>query len=156
MKEQYSSDDLKAMKDKIDQRTADIAKDEQAIEDLEDQLRQSGGDPGWARDDEENSDQGPAASPSDDNAPAAQPSPRNRPQRRIKARSRLRKIKDRSRSSSHPKRHLRRRNLKWRPQAISHDAYNRNRTAAGRAKFFSAQSGWKERDGTASARRRQS
>jgi len=63
MKQQYSSDDLKAAKDKIDQRTTDVAKDEQAIEDLEDQLRQSGGDPGWARDDDQaSSDQTPPAS----------------------------------------------------------------------------------------------
>ena len=80
MKQQYSSDDLKAAKDKIDQRTADVAKDEQAIEDLEDQLRQSGGDPGWARDDDQSSsDQTSPASEPPANSEGSQPSPSQPP-----------------------------------------------------------------------------
>ncbi len=75
MKEQYSSDDLKNSKDKIDQRTADVAKDQQAIEDLEDQLRQSGGDPGWARDDDQSSGDNSGESQSQENGQSSQSSP---------------------------------------------------------------------------------
>jgi len=48
MKEQYNRSDLTDMKKQIDDMTAALAKDKQAISDLEDQLRQAGGDPGWA------------------------------------------------------------------------------------------------------------
>ena len=48
MKEQYNRSDLNDMKKQIDDMTAAVAKDKQAISDLEDQLRQAGGDPGWA------------------------------------------------------------------------------------------------------------
>ena len=74
MKQQYSSDELKQMKDKIDKLNADIEKDEQAISDLEDQLRQSGGDPGWAREDDQPSDQTSPESQSPDNNAGSQPS----------------------------------------------------------------------------------
>ena len=47
MKEQYNRSDLNEMKKQIDALTAAVAKDKQAIADLEDQLRQAGGDPGW-------------------------------------------------------------------------------------------------------------
>jgi hypothetical protein len=49
MKEQYDRKDLTDTKSKIDDKTADIAKDKQDISDLEDSLRQAGGDAGWAR-----------------------------------------------------------------------------------------------------------
>jgi len=49
MKEQYDRKDLTENKSKIEDKTAAVAKDKQDISDLEDQLRQSGGDSGWAR-----------------------------------------------------------------------------------------------------------
>jgi hypothetical protein len=49
MKEQYNRKDLTDTKSKIDEKTAAIAKDKQDISDLEDALRQAGGDAGWAR-----------------------------------------------------------------------------------------------------------
>lgn len=49
MKEQYTNKDLIDTKQKIDDKTADVAKDKQDISDLEDALRKAGGDPGWAR-----------------------------------------------------------------------------------------------------------
>ncbi len=49
MKEQYSRKDLTDTKQKIDDKTAAVAKDKQDISDLEDGLRQAGGDPGWER-----------------------------------------------------------------------------------------------------------
>lgn len=48
MKEQYSRQDLTDTKQKIDDLTAAVAADKQAVLDLEDALRQAGGDPGWA------------------------------------------------------------------------------------------------------------
>jgi hypothetical protein len=48
MKEQYDRHDLTDTKAKIDDKTAAVAQDKQAISDLEDALRQAGGDPGWA------------------------------------------------------------------------------------------------------------
>jgi hypothetical protein len=48
MKEQYSRQDLTDTKTKIDEKTAAVAQDKQAISDLEDALRQAGGEPGWS------------------------------------------------------------------------------------------------------------
>jgi hypothetical protein len=48
MKEQYNRQDLTDTKTKIDEKTAGVAQDKQAISDLEDALRQAGGEPGWA------------------------------------------------------------------------------------------------------------
>jgi hypothetical protein len=48
MKEQFTRQDLTDTKTKIDDKTAAIAQDKQAISDLEDALRQAGGEPGWA------------------------------------------------------------------------------------------------------------
>lgn len=48
MKEQFNRQDLTDTKTKIDDKTAAVAQDKQAIADLEDELRQAGGDPGWA------------------------------------------------------------------------------------------------------------
>ncbi|HYB60216.1 MAG TPA: hypothetical protein VEH50_01940 [Methylomirabilota bacterium] len=75
MRQQYSMDELNAMKDKIDKRTEDIAKDQQAIEDLEDQLRQSGGDPGWAREEDQSSEQEPSESQPQENEQQSQTPP---------------------------------------------------------------------------------
>jgi hypothetical protein len=49
LKEQYTNDDLNKTKKAIDDKTVVVAKDKQAISDLEDALRKAGGDPGWAR-----------------------------------------------------------------------------------------------------------
>ncbi len=44
-----TNSDVNDKKDKIAQRQKDVQNDQAAISDLEDQLRKSGGDPGWAR-----------------------------------------------------------------------------------------------------------
>ncbi len=49
MKEQYSRDDINKKAAKIDAKQKEIAALKQQWDDLEDQLRKSGGDPGWAR-----------------------------------------------------------------------------------------------------------
>jgi hypothetical protein len=49
MKEQYDRHDLTDTKSKIDEKTAAVAKDKQNISDMEDALRQAGGEAGWAR-----------------------------------------------------------------------------------------------------------
>jgi hypothetical protein len=48
LKQEYSRQDLNDSKAKIDDKTAVVAQDKAAISDLEDQLHQAGGDPGWA------------------------------------------------------------------------------------------------------------
>ena len=48
MRQQYSRQDLTDTKAQIDDKTTAVAADKQAISDLEDQLRQAGGEPGWA------------------------------------------------------------------------------------------------------------
>jgi anion-transporting ArsA/GET3 family ATPase len=48
MKEQFNRQDLTDTKTKIDEKTAAVAQDKQAISDLEDTLRQAGGEPGWS------------------------------------------------------------------------------------------------------------
>ncbi len=50
LREQYGRADLNKTLDQINAKKADVEKDQQAISALEDQLRQAGGDPGWARD----------------------------------------------------------------------------------------------------------
>jgi chromosome segregation ATPase len=47
MMQGYNRQDLTDTKTKIDEKTAAVAADKQAISDLEDELRQAGGDPGW-------------------------------------------------------------------------------------------------------------
>ena len=49
MREQYDRKDLTDTKQNIDDKTALVAKDKQDISDMEDELRQAGGDAGWAR-----------------------------------------------------------------------------------------------------------
>ena len=61
LKQQYSRSDLNDSKAKIDDMTATVAQDKANISDLEDQLRQAGGDPGWAT---------PPAQPASGSAPA--------------------------------------------------------------------------------------
>jgi len=48
LKEQYSREDLDKTQSQIDAKKRDVEKDKQAISDLEDELRRSGGEPGWA------------------------------------------------------------------------------------------------------------
>ena len=48
MRQQFSRQDLTDTKTQIDDKTAAVAADKQALSDLEDQLRQAGGEPGWA------------------------------------------------------------------------------------------------------------
>ncbi len=49
LREQYGRTDLNKTQDEINTKKADVEKDQQAITALEDQLRQAGGNPGWAR-----------------------------------------------------------------------------------------------------------
>jgi hypothetical protein len=49
MRQQYNRQDLTDTQNKINEKTTAVAQDKQAISDLEDSLRESGGDPGWAR-----------------------------------------------------------------------------------------------------------
>ena len=49
LKEQYSRDDINKKAAKIDAKQKEIAALKQQWDDMEDQLRKSGGDPGWAR-----------------------------------------------------------------------------------------------------------
>jgi chromosome segregation ATPase len=62
LKQEYSRQDLNDSKAKIDEKTAQVAQDKADIANLEDELRQAGGDPGWAT---------PASQPAP--APAPQP-----------------------------------------------------------------------------------
>jgi SMC interacting uncharacterized protein involved in chromosome segregation len=47
--QQYSRGDIDKFTADIEAKKQQIAKDEKAIDDLHDQLRQEGGDPGWLR-----------------------------------------------------------------------------------------------------------
>ena len=49
MQQGYSQSDLTKQREKIDDKQKEIDADKQAITELEDALRQAGGDPGWAR-----------------------------------------------------------------------------------------------------------
>ncbi|HEX3375628.1 MAG TPA: hypothetical protein VHS29_02135 [Candidatus Acidoferrales bacterium] len=69
LKQDYSRQDINDSRTKIDDKTAAIEQDKADISSLEDQMRQAGGEPGWAA---------PAAQPSQQNsapAPAATPAP---------------------------------------------------------------------------------
>lgn len=48
MHEQYSRADINKTQQEIDAKRQDVENDKQALSDLEDELRKSGGDPGWA------------------------------------------------------------------------------------------------------------
>src|SRR2546427_11639681 len=64
MHEQYSRSDVNKTQSEIDAKKQDIEKDKQALSDLEDELRKSGGDAGWANEPSGagNSDSGSSAS----------------------------------------------------------------------------------------------
>jgi len=73
MKEQYSRQDLDDTSKAIDAKKQDIANDQQAISDAEDDLRANGGDPGWEREAE-------APAPAESSSPAeAAPPPAQQP-----------------------------------------------------------------------------
>lgn len=87
MREQYSRDDLNKTQASIDAKKLDVAKDQQAIADLEDDLRKSGGEPGWESAPEGNSTQeansanwSEDALPPAGNAPDSNPASANAPQ----------------------------------------------------------------------------
>jgi len=67
LKQEYSRQDINDSKTKIDEKTAMIEQDKADISNLEDQLRQAGGDPGWAS-------AGPQPSQSE-SSPAPAPAP---------------------------------------------------------------------------------
>ncbi len=48
LQQQYSQADINKHRAKIDAKQKDIQQDQQAISDLEDELRRAGGDPGWS------------------------------------------------------------------------------------------------------------
>ncbi len=64
LKQEYSRQDLNDTKAKIDEKTAAVEQDKTDIANLEDELRQSGGDPGWAT---------PLSQPASDSAPSPTP-----------------------------------------------------------------------------------
>jgi len=47
--QQYSRNDINKFTDEIDAKKQQVADDENAIDNLRDQLRHEGGDPGWLR-----------------------------------------------------------------------------------------------------------
>jgi hypothetical protein len=87
MREQYSREDLNKTQADIDAKKADVAKDQQAISDLEDDLRKSGGEPGWesapdgATQQVANSANSPdETNPAAGNTPESNPAPASAPQ----------------------------------------------------------------------------
>jgi hypothetical protein len=48
LKQEYSRQDINDSKTKIDELTARVAQDKTDLANLEDELRQAGGEPGWA------------------------------------------------------------------------------------------------------------
>lgn len=72
LKQEYSRQDLNDQKAKIDDKTAVVAQDKADLDNLQDELRQSGGDPGWAT---PPSQPAPAGAP----APGATPAPATQP-----------------------------------------------------------------------------
>lgn len=66
LKQEYSRQDLNDSKAKIDAKAAVIDQDKMDISNLEDELRQAGGDPGWAT---------PPAQPAPGESAPAQPAP---------------------------------------------------------------------------------
>ncbi len=75
LKQQYSRQDINDTRGKIDEKTAAVAQDKQAIADLEDELRQSGGDPGWASGPSSASPSASASSSASSTASSSAPAP---------------------------------------------------------------------------------
>ena len=68
LREQYSRKDLDDTLAQINAKKQDVDKDNQALSDLQDELRTSGGEPGWA-----NEDSQPAPQTESDSSQASQP-----------------------------------------------------------------------------------
>jgi len=47
--QEYNRSDINQLKQEIDKKKQEIAADDKAIQDLQDQLRKEGGPPGWLR-----------------------------------------------------------------------------------------------------------
>jgi chromosome segregation ATPase len=75
LRQEYSRQDLNDTKAKIDQKAADVAQDKQDLANLEDELRQAGGDPGWARLESQPQSQNQSEQPS----PQPTPQPASQP-----------------------------------------------------------------------------
>jgi chromosome segregation ATPase len=78
LKQDYSRQDINDSKTKIDEMTATVAKDKDDLSNLQDELRQSGGDPGWANPSTQppsDSTSTPAATSAPAPAPASAPAP---------------------------------------------------------------------------------
>jgi hypothetical protein len=71
LKQEYSRQDLNDSKAKIDEMTATVAQDKADIDNLQDELRKAGGDPGWAT---------PSSQPAATAGPAAATQPAPAPQ----------------------------------------------------------------------------
>ncbi len=71
LKQEYSRQDLNDSKAKIDEKTAAVAQDKADVSNLEDELRQAGGDPGWARPSDQPAGDQPAAATAPAPAPAS-------------------------------------------------------------------------------------
>ena len=72
LKQDYSRQDINDTRTKIDQLTAKVQQDKDDISDLEDQLRQAGGDPGWATPPSQPADSSQNSAP-DNSQPAQAP-----------------------------------------------------------------------------------
>jgi len=81
LKQEYSRSDLNDAKAKIDDKTAQVAQDKADIANLEDELRQAGGEPGWATPPAQASTgEQPAPAPATGGAPAETPATPATPQ----------------------------------------------------------------------------
>jgi hypothetical protein len=70
LKQQYSREDLDKTQNQINAKKQDVDRDKQAISDLEDELRRSGGEPGWAN---ESSGAGPSESSTSESGNSGSP-----------------------------------------------------------------------------------
>jgi hypothetical protein len=68
LREEYSRKDLNDTQAQIDKKKQDVEKDNQALSNLQDELRTSGGQPGWA-----NEDSSPASQTESDSSQSSQP-----------------------------------------------------------------------------------
>jgi predicted RNase H-like nuclease (RuvC/YqgF family) len=73
LKQDYSRQDLNDTRTKIDQLTATVAQDKTDISNLEDELRQAGGDPGWATPPSNPAPAPDSTTPSAPSTPSTQP-----------------------------------------------------------------------------------
>jgi len=78
LREQYSRKDLDDTQAEINVKKQDVDKDNQAISDLQDQLRTSGGEPGWA-----NENPQPASQTESDSSQSSQPDQQTAPTQEV-------------------------------------------------------------------------